>query len=89
MSPYVTLGGFLRGAPTLQGPILNTFLIPRGKSNFINEFNEFNKSYQCNAKRHHNYFLPNLLLALWEALTMLGPNQASFLTPRASCMALY
>ena len=83
---FLTLRGFLHGAPTLQGPILNTFLIPRGKSNFINEFN---KSYQCNAKRHHNYFLPNLFLALWEALTMLGPNQASFLTPRASCMALY
>ncbi len=57
---FLTLRGFLLGAPTLQGPILTTFLILRGKSNFINEFN---KSYQCNPKRHSNYCLPNLFLA--------------------------
>ncbi len=61
---FLTLRGFLHGAPTLQGPILTTFLILQGKFNFINEFN---KSYQCN----HYYFLPNLFL-----VPVGGSNQA-------------
>ncbi len=57
---FLTLRGFLLWAPTLQGPILITFLILRGKSNFINVFN---KRYQRNVKKHRNNFLPNLVIA--------------------------
>ncbi len=39
---FLTLRGFLLGAPTLKGPILTAFLILRRKSNFINEFRVIN-----------------------------------------------
>ncbi len=81
---YLTLGGFLYGAPTLQGPILATFLILLGKSNFIKEFN---KSYQCNPKRHRNYCLPNLFLASLGGSNHAGPKPNMFPNP-ASCMGL-
>ena len=59
---FLNLQGFLHWAPTLKDPILTNpfFLTLQGKTNFINIIN---KSYQCNGMRHHNNFLPNLLLA--------------------------
>ena len=67
---FLTLQGFLLRVPALKGPIFTTLLTLWGKSNFIKEFN---KSYQCNAKRHHNYFLPNLFLAPVGGSNHAGP----------------
>ena len=75
---FLTLRGFLHGAPTLQGPILTTFLILQGKSNFINKFN---KSYQCNAKRHRIYFLVNLFLAIEGGSNNAAPKPNFFPNP--------